>query len=687
MEFLKLDIQLFSDGKIVIETDLDTKNFENGLNKMKSSSQSAGSTIKNIVVGLGITKLIGKAMSEITGSIDDAVSRFDTLNNFPKVMSNLNISAEESQKSIDKMSDALMGLPTTLDQGAAAVQRFTSKNSDVGKSTDLFLALNNAILAGGASSEIQSSALEQLSQAYAKGKPDMMEWRTAMMAMPAQLKQVAIAMGYVDADALGEALRDGTISMDQFMDTIVKLNTEGANGFKSFDEQARNSTDGIRTSITNMHSRITQGVTAIIDGINKGLKQNKLGSFADLFATVGNTIRDSLKKIAEYIPRIISMLVPVIKTAKDFFGLIGEHLPKIVEIIKSILPLLPPIIAAIVAFQTVTTIISIIESATAAFSAFSAVLIANPIGLVVAAIAVLVTAFVTLWKKSDSFRNFWIGLWKNIKETFTPVIESLVEMFKSAWDLIKVVWDIVGPYFKAIFEIIKVEVKIVKDILVTVFKGTWENIKIVWNAVGPFFKSIFDTITNIFKVIKSVLTGDFKGAWEGIKGVFSGVGSFFKTVLSTITGVFKNVGSTFLGIGKNIVQGIWNGISNASWIKDKIKSWCSNLVKSFTSALKIGSPSKVMESRVGKFVAQGIGTGFVDEIKNVYRKMQNAIDFETSKMNTNVQTSGTYQMAMAGTPIFKLQDNSQNQTQLVVNGKVLAEVVNTENKEREVARA
>ena len=196
---MKLDIQMFARPKLVIETELNTKEFENGLDKIKSTSQNAGNSIKNIVAGLGITKLIGVAMNQINSSLDGAISRLDTLNNFPKVMSNLGIGAEDADKSIKKLSDKLAGLPTTLDEGAMAVQRFTSANGDIEKSTDLFLALNNAILAGGASSEIQSSALEQLSQSYAKGKPDMMEWRTAMTAMPAQLKQVATAMGYVDA--------------------------------------------------------------------------------------------------------------------------------------------------------------------------------------------------------------------------------------------------------------------------------------------------------------------------------------------------------------------------------------------------------------------------------------------------------------------------------------------------------
>lgn len=79
--------------------------------------------------------------------------------------------------------------------------------------------------------------------------------------------------------------------------------------------------------------------------------------------------------------------------------------------------------------------------------------------------------------------------------------------------------------------------------------------------------------------------------------------------------------------------------------------------------------------------------GFDNELDSVYKDMQRAVDIETDKMSANVQTSGTYQMAMAGTPTFNLLDNTENTTQLVVNGKVLAEVVNTENRNREVASA
>ena len=222
----------------------------------KDLSSSMGGLTKSFALGTLAAKGISKAFKVMTQNMGDAIKRVDTMNNFPKVMSNLGISAKDSKKAIQELSNGLKGLPTPLDDGARAVQRFTSKNGDVKKSTKLFLALNNAIIAGGAPTEMQATALEQLSQAYAKGKPDMMEWRSAMSAMPAQLKQVAQAMGYVNADQLGEALRNGTVSMDDFMATITQLNTKGVGGFKSFEQQARNSTGGIQTSIANMKTAV-----------------------------------------------------------------------------------------------------------------------------------------------------------------------------------------------------------------------------------------------------------------------------------------------------------------------------------------------------------------------------------------------------------------------------------------------
>jgi tape measure domain-containing protein len=479
----------------------DTKDFDS---KTKKVDASISSIAKGVLYATGITKAFSAAWGMVTNSIDSAIDRYDTLQNFPKVMSNLGISAEESQKSIDKLSDKLVGLPTTLQDGASAVQRLTSKNGDIKKSTDLFLAMNNAILAGGASSQTQATAIEQLSQAYAKGKPDMMEWRSLMTAMPAQLKQVATAMGYVDADSLGEALRSGAVSMDSFMETIDKLNKEGLPGFQSFEEQARNSTGGIRTAITNMKSRVAAGVAEMIEAINKGLKEANIGDIAKVFSDIGNTIRDTLKKLAPTITKI------VIKLAE-----IGNWINKNKTLIEAIIIPIITFVSTLATLQKVMNAVAVVQGI------LNAVMMMNPIFLIIAAVVALIAIFVLLWNKCEWFRNFWIGLWEGIKS----VVNTVVEWIKGAINT-AVNW----------------------------FKSIPGKLKSMATGIVNVFKSIPGQMLNVGKSI-------VQGLWNGIQGlkdwVISKVKALGKSILKGLKGVLgiHSPSTEFAMVGKFSVLG------------------------------------------------------------------------------------------------------------------------------------
>jgi len=302
-------------GKLTYETKIDKKGFEKGLNSLINSVSNGGTKIKNIVTALGITEIIGKAFSTITNSMDSAISRIDTLNNFPKVMSNLGISSEDSTKAINKLSEGLKGIPTKLDDASLAVQRFTSVNNDVNKSTDYFLALNNALLAGGASADLQANALEQLSQMYAVGTVDAEAWKSVLNAMPAQLQQVATSMGYTSTAVGGDfynALQSGKISMEDFMQQIVKLNKEGTEGFASFEEQAKSATGGIQTAITNAQTAISRGVAEIIKEIDKVLQNLGLGGISQVIENIGSICEKALKMVAGEIPNLVGSLEQII---------------------------------------------------------------------------------------------------------------------------------------------------------------------------------------------------------------------------------------------------------------------------------------------------------------------------------------------------------------------------------------
>lgn len=304
-------------AEVLIKFKADTGDADKKIEGLTKSFTLGGLAVKGISAGI----------RTFNQNLGGAISRVDTLNNFVNVMGNLGVSAEDSQKSIDTLSKKLDGLPTTINEGALAVQRFTAANGNAKKSTDIYLALNNALLAGGASMEVQSNAMEQLNQAYAKGRPDAMEWRAMMTAMPGQLKQVAQSLGYTSTAIGGDlqtAIVKGELSMDDFMEAFVKLNKEGTGNFKSFEEQAKASTSGINTGLKNMKTAIVRGMANAIQSVNKALK--KYGGLAGVFKSIGKVA----EKVFTTIGKLLSKIVPYLVKVADW---IGKHKKLIMAIL------------------------------------------------------------------------------------------------------------------------------------------------------------------------------------------------------------------------------------------------------------------------------------------------------------------------------------------------------------------
>ena len=278
------------------------KGINDQLDKMDSASKKVSSSTASMFKEMLVANLAASAISKlaniIMGELGNAVKRFDIMSNYNNVMSNLGVSIEDAEASRQRLSEGLKGLPTTLDTAALAVQRFTASNGDVRASTEMYLAMNNALLAGGTSAELQASAMEQLAQAYSKGKPDMMEWRALLQAMPGQLKQIATAMGK-STSQLGEDLRSGKTSMNEFLKTVVMLNKEGIDGFENFQKQAENATGGIQTAVSNLKASIDRGWIAMIENANKSLEASGLPNIQTIIKNLGIAIEEVMTHIGK----------------------------------------------------------------------------------------------------------------------------------------------------------------------------------------------------------------------------------------------------------------------------------------------------------------------------------------------------------------------------------------------------
>lgn len=593
------------------EVDKATKNYTTGLGKLTTAF-----TLGNLAA-----KGISKAIGTITANMDSAISRFDTMNNFPKVMSNLGIGADDANKSIDKLSEKLTGLPTALNDAAMAVQRLTSKNGNVQESTDMFLALNNAILAGGAGAEIQKSALEQISQAYAKGKPDMMEWRTMLMAMPAQLKQVATAMGYVDADSLGEALRKGRVSMDTFMGTIMKLNTEGVNGFDNFETQARNSTGGVATSITNMRTAITRGITNMISQIDGALKP--FGGLSGVIQTIGK----NGEKIFKNLGGIIASIIPKIASMVNFFK---EHKGLMIALAG----IIGSVVAALNVYKTIMTTINTIQAIQ------NALLLANPavaiISGIIVAVGALVAGVVWLWNNCEGFRNFFINMWNGFKK----VVGTVVDFVKKNWKTM--LMGIVNP-FGAIFKL-----------LYDNCEGFRNVVNNVVNAVKGFFSNLWKNITNgvskavnsVKKVFATIADFVYKNVIQPIMNVFNGLMNFLYNVVLTIIALITIPIDLFL---KNVILPIanWININVIQPVINFINTAITTVQNAFTTSIQF-IQNNIIKPVVDFFTnafttIRDFIVGVVDKIKEVWNTVSSfvwdnvlspVINFFTDAFNT-----------------------------------------------------
>lgn len=224
--------------------------------------------------------------------------------------------------------------------------------------------------------------------------------------------------------------------------------------------------------------------------------------------------------------------------------------------------------------KSFSTIANVGKSAISGIGSALNFLAANPIILIIAGIAALVTAIITLWNTNEEFRNTVIAIWQGFVEvmttiwdgivaTVTAVWETIKLIFTTAWDAIQLVWNTAISFFQNIWNGISLAFSTVAEFFSNAFTTAWNGIVTVWNAAVNFFSGIWNGITRVFANVGNWFADIFRSAWNAVTNIWNAAGSFFSEVWQTICNVFSDIGVT---IGNAIHDAVVSSVNGILWM-------------------------------------------------------------------------------------------------------------------------
>ena len=585
-------------------------------------------------------------------------------------MSAFNMEAKDSAYFADLLAYA-QGNANTTAQGLGEAFKNSAANmnaagQDIETTVALLSMMANQGLKGSEAGTALTAVMRDMTAKMDEGAITIGKTSVAVMDANGNYRDMTDILRDVEAatNGMGDAERATALQSTFTSDSIKGLNlilNAGVGEAAKFEEQLRNSSGAASDMSKIMNDNLNGDLT------NLGSKLE--GVQIAIYEKFEPALRDGVKVLDD----LLDAINFVVDHSTEFIAALGAMAAGV---------------AAYVAYTTALKVMTegwksltiVTKAQTAAQWLLNAAMSANPIGLVIAAIAALVAAFVILWNKSEGFRNFWIGLWEKIMNAVQPVIDfikgafdaiisffennwqsillfivnpfagafkylydnfegfrnfvnSVVEavtgFFESAGEKIKEIWNIVFTalmnYFSPVIEFYKTAFEIIAQLAV----GCWNIIKAAWGIVSEWFS------TNVIEPVKAFFTVLWDGiktaasiAWETIKTVWIAAKDWFNTsIIQPVTGFFSGLWD---GIKKG-ASDAWEGIKSVftpvvEWFEEKFRTAWQKVKDVFSTGGKIFDGIKEGITEAFKTVVNAIIKGINKVIAIPFKAINNALD-------------------------------------------------------------
>ena len=527
--------------------------------ELPTTAENAGIAIGEVNTRFGAT---GKTLETLSKQFIEFAEINETdLNNSigmtNKIIKAWNIDAEKTPSVLGLITVKAQETGISVDTLMNSVLENNATFKEMGLTFEQSIGLMAEFERNGVNSTVALAGLKKAVVNYAKDGLTMEEGlkRTIESIKNASNETDALAeaqevFGTKGAVEMTNAIREGRLSVDDLCKSMDEYGTTVEDTFNATldpPDKAAVALNNLKIAGADLGNTILSALAPAFDAL-----VTKVHNFAQWFAN----LNDKAKMFIVATGGIVAAIGP----ALIIFGKMASGVSAAIKAIQTIKAAYASVKAVIASFNIVQAAQAAISKAVAAAQwLVNAALNANPIGIVIIAIGALVAAFVVLWNKCESFRNFFIGMWENIKTAFNSFI----------------------TWIKSTFEDVS-----------NAFKNAWNSIKTLAGTWGAFFSGVWEGIKSAFSSVGSWFADTFSNAWAAVKNVFAGWGSFF-------VGLWNNVKNTFSSLGTNIASAIGGAVkSGINGVISMIQNTINNAIGIINGAIKL--INKIPGVTVGK---------------------------------------------------------------------------------------
>lgn len=625
-----------ADETLTLDAEINTSDWNAGVKDIQSGSRQIEESARQADEALGdVDKSASKSSSGFgkfgaaAGAVGGLVS--SGIGMAVDAIADLTGDIVEASDSADKFKSTLnfAGLDTgTIDSLTASTQAYADQTvysiSDIRNVTaqlaangvqgfdQLAEAAGNLNAVAGGNADTFSSVGMVLTQTAGAGKLTTENWNQLADAIPGasgKLQEAMLKNGAYTGN-FRDAMEKGEISAEEFNKAVMDL------GMTDAAKEAATSTSTIEGAMGNLQASVvgvgttildqfkgplTSGISMLAQGISglSGVFTGLVQTIGPILSQIGTTFQTAFQPVVGIVQ---SQLLPALQPLMSALQNLGSAImPIIMTAIQTIAPVLATVVSNIV--QTMSVI-------------------ATAVTPVINNIAALIQAVL-------------------------PVIQSVFQSWGSA---IQGVINAVFPFIQTVVtSVMNVVNAIISTVLAAIngdWSGVWEGIQnivsSVWDGIQSIVSGAINAVSGVISSVLSGISGIFSSVWNGIKGAVSGAWNgitsavsngvssmmnFITSIPSKIMGVFSGAGSWLLSAGKNIIQGLINGITNAiggaiSAVKDAV----GGIIDGAKSLLGIASPSKVFDREIGRMIPAGLGRGVSENVRAATRPVEDMVN-------------------------------------------------------------